>query len=134
MRLRDLHAEFLGGWHDDRAKGGHIGYRGQGNRLARAQGIRFQCPLCAAGKPIVEEKGERFVRGAHSVICWFRNPRNAKPVPDDADPKPGRWWVSAASTGLDDLTFEAGDPPMSYSVLLTSGCGWHGFVKNGEAA
>jgi hypothetical protein len=126
MRLRDLNAEFIGQWH---AKG----YR-RLTSLDRAQGVLFQCPKCAAGKPVEEENGERFVRGVHYIICWFRNPRKAKPVPDSADPKPGRWWVSEQSTGIDDLTFTAGNPPMAHSVLLTSGCGWHGFVNNGDAA
>jgi hypothetical protein len=134
MRLLDLDAEFIGGWHDDRATGGHVGYRRLGDQLDGAQGICFQCPLCAAGKPVVEEDGRRFVRGAHSVICWFRNPRGVAPVPDDADPKPGRWWVSAKSTGIDDLTFEHGEPPIAKSVLLMGGCNWHGFIENGDAA
>lgn len=126
MRLRDLHARFIGGWHPG-------GYRAV-DSLDGAQGVMFQCPLCAAGLPVEEEDGERFVRGAHSVLCWFRNPRGAEPVPPDADPKPGRWWVSAASTGIDDLTFEHGEPSMAKSVLLIGGCGWHGFVQNGDAA
>ena len=134
MRLRDLNAEFVGGWHDDRTTGGTLGYRRLGDTLEGAQGVCFQCPKCAAGLPVVEEDGRRFVRGAHSVICWFRNPRGAERVPDDADPKPGRWWVSATSTGLDDLTFEHGEPSIAKSILLTSGCQWHGFIDNGEAA
>ena len=94
--------------------------------LAEADGVMFQCPQCAAGKPVVEEDGKRFVRGAHYIMCWFRGR-----VPDDVDPRPGRWTPSG--TGLADLTFVPGEPPMAISVLLTSGCCWHGFVRNGEA-
>ena len=83
--------------------------------LADADGIVFLCPKCFAanGGPI----------GTHSVICWF-----AGRVPDDLSPKPGRWVPSG--TGLDDLTFVG---PGAASVLLTHGCGWHGFVKDGKA-
>jgi hypothetical protein len=35
-------------------------------------------------------------------------------------------------TGFDDLTLNADPPGTARSVLLTSGCGWHGFVNNGE--
>src|SRR5205823_3280847 len=111
--------------------------------FAEADGVQFQCPLCAerlanarkatgntepgtAGE-VGEEGGRRFVRGAHYVICWFRGK-----VPDDLNPKPGRWTPSG--TGLDDLTFVPGTPALAVSVLLTSGCGWHSFVRDGEAA
>ena len=137
MRLRDLNAQFVGRWHDDRATGGSSGYRQLGDQLDGAQGVMFQCPKCAIGKERGEEVEDgvtrRFVRGAHYVICWFRNPRNAVPVPPEADPKPGRWWVEASCTGLDDLTFGHGEPSMAKSVLLMGGCDWHGFVVNGEA-
>ena len=96
--------------------------------LAEADGVMFQCPKCAIGKERGEEDGRKFVRGAHSVICWFRGH-----VPDDADPKPGRWTPSG--TGLDDLTFVPGNPVWADSVLLTGpGCGWHGFIRNGDVA
>jgi len=98
--------------------------------LAEADGVEFQCPACAQGKEAGEEtrhgRDRKFFRGAHYVICWFRGK-----VPDDLDPKPGRWTPSG--TNLDDLTFVPGEPPVSVSVLLTSGCRWHGFVRDGEA-
>ena len=124
MRLRDLDARFLGKadatghWYLDSVEG--------------AQGIMFQCPKCAAGGPVEEEeqdgKVRRFVRGAHYVICWFRNPRNAPRVPDDLDPKPGRWNFTGES--IDDITFVG---PEMTSVWIQGGCGWHGYVKNGDA-
>jgi hypothetical protein len=89
------------------------------DRLDDAQGVMFLCPKCFAtnGGPI----------GTHMVMCWF----NGRGVPDELDPKPGRW--NPSGTGLHDLTFV---PPGAVSVLLSSsgGCGWHGFVKNGDAA
>lgn len=89
--------------------------------LAEAQGVKFLCPKC------FEANGGRV--GTHGVVCWFRH----RGVPEDANPKPGRW--TPEGTGLDDLTFVPGDPPVAKSVLLPGeGCGWHGFVENGNAS
>jgi hypothetical protein len=86
--------------------------------LAEADGVWFLCPKCFA-----QNSGPV---GTHVVICWF-----VGKVPDDVDPKPGRW--TPTGTGLSDLTFvpSAG---RSHSVLLTGGCKWHGFVSNGDAS
>lgn len=130
MRLRDLDAEFIQHIAPNPDMP-HGGYRRVGT-LEDAQGIVFQCPKCAIGCDPGEEDGRRFVRGAHYVLCWFRNPRTLPPVADDVDPKPGRWW--AVGTGIDDLTFDFGTPPIAKSVLLLAGCGWHGFVTNGDAS
>lgn len=83
--------------------------------LSDADGVMFLCPKCFS------EKGSNI--GVHSVICWF-----VGKVADDVDPKPGRW--NPSGTGVDDLTFIG---PGAVSVLLTAGCGWHGFVKDGDA-
>jgi hypothetical protein len=81
-----------------------------------AQGIRFLCPKCF--------KSNDGIVGTHSVICWSRT----RGVPDDCVPGPGRW--SLNGTGFDDLTLDGEDA--SNSILLSgSGCGWHGFIKNG---
>lgn len=87
------------------------------NDLSQADGIIFLCPKC-----YITNKGKV---GTHSVICWF-----VGKVPDNLSPKPGRW--TPQGTGLHNLTFipSAG---RSNSVLLTSGCGWHGFITNGNA-
>lgn len=108
MRLADLDATFL--------KRNPDGSSQTGVSLAEADGIMFLCPKCFA-----DNTGKV---GTHSVICWF-----VGKVPDDVSPKPGRW--NPSGTGIDDLTFV---PPGAVSVLLTAGCGWHGFVKNGDAA
>ena len=115
MRLRDLDGQLV-----KRTPDGSVDVE----TLAEADGVMFQCPQCAAGLPTREEAGRRFVIGAHYVLCWF-----VGRVPDDLDPKPGRW--NPSGTGLDDLTFVG---PGAASVLLTSGCGWHGFVQNGAAS
>jgi hypothetical protein len=82
-------------------------------RIEDAQGITFLCPKCFS------ENGG--AARTHSVICWWRD----RGVPDDAHPGPGRWTVSGA--GFADLS-------LSPSVHLTGpGCGWHGFVTNGDA-
>jgi hypothetical protein len=63
--------------------------------------------------------------GTHGVICWSESAG----TPADAIPGPGRWKL--VGTGLHDLTLD-GDGGRSRSVLLTGGCGWHGFVTSGE--
>lgn len=84
--------------------------------LAEADGVLFLCPKCFVAN-------QRNV-GTHWVLCWFEGK-----VPDERDPKPGRW--NPVGTGLDDLTFVPGRK--SHSVLITTGCRWHGFVANGRA-
>ena len=112
MRLRDLEAEFL--------KNMGEGSFHRVESLAEADGILFLCPLC------FKNNGNQRP-GVHSIICWF-----VGHVPDEMTPGPGRWTPSGS--GLDDLTFVPGNPPRATSVLLTGeGCGWHGFVTNGDA-
>lgn len=88
--------------------------------LAEAQGVEFLCPKCFAanGGPV----------GTHIVICWSRS----RGTPEDARPGPGRWTLEG--TGFDDLTLngDAINGGGARSVLLQGGCGWHGFVTNGE--
>lgn len=87
--------------------------------IAEAQGVCFLCPLCFAAN------GGAI--GTHSVICWSRS----RGIADDVHPGPGRW--SLHGSGIDDLTLDADPPGGARSVLLTSGCGWHGFVNSGDA-
>lgn len=86
-----------------------------------AQGVIFLCPKCFAanGGPV----------GTHSIICWSRSRGN----PEERNPKPGRW--ALRGTSMADLSLD-GDAPGGggdRSVLLTAGCGWHGFVDDGFA-
>lgn len=104
MRLADLEPTFLSittptsyQMHDD---------------IAKADGLMFLCPKC------FQQNGGNV--GTHAVICW--TPK----VPQDVEPKPGRWEI--LGTGYGDLELRAG----SSSVLLTSGCMAHFFVRNGE--
>jgi len=85
--------------------------------LGSADGIIFLCPKCF--------KANNGSVGTHSVLCWFSGK-----VPDDLDPKPGRW--TPQGTGLNDLTFIPGSGK-SNSMLLLGGCNWHGFIVNGQA-
>ena len=80
--------------------------------FAEADGVCFLCPKC-----FVTNNGPV---GTHRVLCWRPH------VPQTEFPIPGRWEFEG--TGFDDLSLVAG----SSSILLTSGCRWHGFVKNGE--
>jgi hypothetical protein len=105
--MRDLEAELL--WQESKA-----GHRTDAPSLAKATGVMFLCPKC------YQSNGGAV--GTHRVICWFTG------VSLDIDPRPGRW--NPGGTGVDDLTFVG---PGSASVLLTSGCRWHGFVRDGKA-
>jgi len=91
-------------------------YHRKVDSIQAAQGVFFLCPKCYSTNhgPV----------GTHGVICWSRS----RGVPDDAVPGPGRWLLEG--NGFEDLTLN-GDGG-SRSVLLTAGCGWHGFVTNGE--
>lgn len=86
--------------------------------LEEAQGLRFLCPKCFA------INGGR--KGTHSIICWS----SSRGTPDTEHPGPGRWRMDG--TGLRDLTLN-GEAGKSRSVLLTGGCGWHGFIDDGFA-
>lgn len=88
--------------------------------LADAQGVTFQCPACAVGKPPAEGGG--FV-GAHYIDVTFAD-RGVLPHHGchGSSGEPTRWQVSGS--GLDDLT-------TAPSILLLGGCGWHGFIRGG---
>ena len=73
--------------------------------LADADGVMFDCPKCRDHKIGV------LFTAAPQGVAW--------------DPSRGKRWT-AEGTSLQDLT-------LSPSILLLSGCQWHGFVRNGEA-
>lgn len=110
MKLTELEAVFVG----------H--YTPASHRMLEsvdgAQGVMFTCPKC----------------GNHQVLCWFKNPRNALPVPDAAFPRPGRWTFTGDT--FDVLTL---DPSIDLSRIdgehpaHPTRCYWHGWVKNGNA-
>lgn len=112
MKLRELNAKFVRiTLNADRTD---ITCQTEVDNIADADGVWFQCPQC------------RNTDG-HYVLCLFRN----RGIPDNVEPGPGRW--TPTGTGLDDLTFVPGDPPMAKSVFLNKTCGWHGFVQGGDA-
>lgn len=115
MKLTDLEPEFLR--YQLRADG-HV-MLPDAKGIHDAQGITFLCPHC------VRALGGH--RGAHSVICWSRS----RGVPETAKPGPGRW--SLVGTGFDDLSLMSEPPFGARSIDLTSSCGAHFFVTNGEA-
>ena len=103
MRLRDLEPQFL------RRKSPREWQNV--DSIEEADGIFFLCPKCFAAN------GGAI--GTHGVMCWRPH------VPQDTPPTPGRWEFEG--TGYGDLTLVAG----SSSVLLTSGCMAHFFVRAG---
>lgn len=83
--------------------------------LSEAQGIMFLCPLCFdknAG-PI----------GTHSIEVTFSD-RNVidKDGSHNKEGRATRWKIEGGS-GLEDLR-------LSPSILIESGCNWHGFIGN----
>src|SRR4029077_14377239 len=116
MRLRDLDGHFLKIIDDAK------GYQ-RVDSLAESDGVMFQCPKCSEGKERGEENGRRFVIGAHYITCWW----SKIPLNPPMLTGPGRW--NPSGTGLDDLTFVGTG---AVSVLLTTGCQWHGHVANGD--
>lgn len=83
-----------------------------------AQGIVFLCPLC------FERNGGPM--GTHSIAVTFEGRGAAdNQGSTGTDGKPTRW--SVEGLGFDDLTLKP-------SIQVVGGCGWHGFVKDGEAA
>ncbi len=79
--------------------------------IVGADGVMYLCPKCFVAN------GGRV--GTHRVVCWRPH------VPQSILPTPGRW--DFLGTGINDLELKAG----SSSVLLTSGCRAHFFVKGG---
>jgi hypothetical protein len=104
MRLVDLEPRFL--------KILDSGCYRMVDALEEADGLDFLCPLC-----FTTNSGRV---GTHHVICWRPH------VPQTTNPIPGRWEFKG--TGYGDLTLVAG----SSSILLMSGCRWHGYITNGE--
>lgn len=114
MKLAELSPEFI---RYERRGDGHV-YMPHVESIVDAQGINFLCPHCYGIM--------RGMRGTHDVICWSRSAG----TPDLAHPGPGRWKI--AGTGFHDLTLNAELPGGARSVDLTSTCGAHFFVTNGE--
>lgn len=104
MKLTDLQPRFLEILDDGSFK--------TVERMDEADGVLFLCPKCfvANGGP----------KGTHAIICWRPH------VTQDHPPNPGRWQFHGHD--LTDLTLVAG----SSSILLTSGCRWHGFITDGQ--
>ena len=102
MRLIDLHPTFYGA-----GAGGDAVKDKNGNPVPERHGlgIIFDCP-CGCGEPI-------------SVP--FANPVDGGPKRED---EPCQGWQR---TGEDFATMT-----LSPSILRIDGCGWHGFVRNGE--
>lgn len=109
-KLRDLDASFVK--ITKRSKDGHVmQYKEVGDKLKRADGIKYLCPVC------FWKNGGKV--GTESCLHWFTDK-----VADGAYPGPGRW--NPVGTSIDDVTF---GPPGSYSVRLTGH--WHGYIEHG---
>ena len=87
--------------------------------IDEAHGIWFLCPLCFAAN------SGRI--GTHMVMCGFAGRAPAGTMSKNSAGADSRWEVSG--TGYHDLTLKP-----SVHLDGEGGCGWHGFVTNGEAA
>lgn len=85
--------------------------------LPDAQGVMFLCPKC------FRDHGNSDI-GTHYVEVTFEG-RGVRPDHGchDSDGRPTRWQVAGSS--LEDLSTQP-------SVLVVGGCGWHGYITNGE--
>lgn len=76
--------------------------------LAEAQGLWFECPKCPNGHFIAVTLADRGVGDEYGT--------------HDRSGKPSRW--TASGVDFSDLTLKPS---------VDSGCGWHGWITNGEA-
>ena len=106
MRLVDLSPHWVTQMD---ANGSH--WEDKVSRQQDAQGVRILCPKCFTenGGPV----------GTHSVIVLFKD----RDIPPEAMPLMARWEVSG--NDFNDLT-------TTPSILINGGCGWHGFITNGD--
>jgi hypothetical protein len=86
--------------------------------LVEAQGIWFDCPKCyaAAGNSSA---------GVHGVRCFFPGRGVPNHLGLNSAGQPVRWNVTGNT--FDNLS-------LTPSILLQGGCGWHGFITNGEVS
>lgn len=89
------------------------------NTIMEAQGIEFDCPLCLATHP----DGI----GVHGVIVTFANRGVANHQGSHNDEGlPSRWNVDG--TDIENLS-------LTPSIFLKGkGCGWHGWITNGQTS
>jgi hypothetical protein len=118
MKLLDLEPQFVGRYHAASGPGDRTSYDVL-TSVDGAQGILFICPKC----------------GNHSVLCWFKNPRNAPPVPDTAFPRPGRWTFTGDTFDVISLQPSIDLSKVDAENPASPGrCYWHGYVTNGQAS
>lgn len=83
-----------------------------------ADGVMFLCPLC------YQRNGGSV--GTHQVVIWDLT------VPiSPLFSGPGRWALEGETLG--SLSLSPAAPGRAHSVHLQGGCGWHGYVTNGQA-
>jgi len=95
------------------------------DRVADADVLYFQCPKCAASCPrVMRDDGTGYAEGAHFISVPFKA-HDGRPemAQREAQGRP-RWGVSG--TSLSDIS-------TTPSIQVIGGCGWHGFVTNGDA-
>jgi hypothetical protein len=129
MRLIELEPRFMKSWIEHHPPGEWVDgvmspdgvhrYRKEVATIEEADCIDFLCPLCFA-------KNGGAV-GTHGCMVSFAGrdiPAGCGSI--DSSGQPSRWTIVSGTT-MNDLTLQP-------SILLSGpGCGWHGFITNGEA-
>lgn len=116
MRLVDLEPEFVR-YRTDTGPSGVRQILSPAANLAEAQGVMFLCPVCFA------RNGGSV--GTHLIAVTF----HGRGATDDQGSRgrggqPSRWHATGSSA--EDLT-------LTPSIDLgPGGCGWHGFITNGD--
>lgn len=79
-------------------------------RFDEADGVEFRCPRCILLDP----------PQPHTIIAWFTGRER---IMAERDPGPGR--MVCTGTSLGDLT-------LTPELQFMDGCGWRGFVTDGN--
>jgi hypothetical protein len=83
--------------------------------ISGAEGIIFLCPKC-----FIEKNGKV---GVHSCEVTFKGQVADEVGTHNKEGNPVRWDVSGDK--MENLTINP-------SILLDGGCGWHGWIKDGQ--
>lgn len=114
MKLTELNPQWLGAGSEgiSDAAGNPVPYR-------RGVGLTFDCPCASCTEKRKQDPESAFY---HSVVVMFQNPLDGQPFGGEH-----AYWKREGDT-FETLT-------LTPSILKNperGGCGWHGWVKNGE--
>lgn len=106
MKLSELDAELVLATGD---KTETLTFLPEPAKVSEAHGVMFECPSCHG----------------HQILVWFKDRPS---LPASREPLP-RW--TASGEGISDLSLS---PSINLDNPNSTGCRWHGWVKNGDAS